>query len=230
MSWNFSGSMNGVSGVNMGPVHNTGNMGPVNVGNNAGLHVNGPGLDDKNKVYREVENLKKVNSAYIAKYYDWWIGEKTFYIIMEYCPDTLRKIINLRPAVFTRNYGQTMGDLEYYMSCEIFRQTLECVQYIHELCPPVIHRDLKPENILISYDSKHDRFVKLCDFGLAAVHHKTIDNQGSNAHTMDVGTVGYQAPEIGKGVKYDHKSDVYSLGVIGAELFELDRVKLEKYN
>ncbi|CAG2168670.1 unnamed protein product [Oppiella nova] len=171
MSWNFSGSMNGVTGVNMGPVHNTGNMGPVNVGNNAGLYVNGPvtssesssgnnsqgqggksgsvnkklnriryevvlvpqaeyqqnvnneesaifdklsiigqGLDDKNKVYREVENLKKVNSAYIAKYYDWWIGEKTFYIIMEYCPDTLRKIIKLRPAVFTRDYGKTMGD------------------------------------------------------------------------------------------------------------------------
>jgi serine/threonine protein kinase len=186
------------------------------------------GLDDKNKVYREVENLKKVNSAYIAKYYDWWIGEKTFYIIMEYCPDNLRKIINLRPAAFTRHYGQTMGDLEYYMTCEIFRQTLEYVQYMHGLSPPVIHRDLKPENILISYDSEHDRFVKLCDFGLAAVHNKTINNQGSNAHTMDVGTIAYQAPEIAKGVKYDHKSDVYSLAVIGAELFELDREELEK--
>ncbi|CAG2177866.1 unnamed protein product, partial [Oppiella nova] len=197
---------------NMGPVHNTGNMGPVNVGNNAGLHVNGPGagnesspgdnsqgqsglsgvsgLDDKNKVYREVESLKKVNSAYIAKYYDWWIGEKTFYIIMEYCPDNLRKILNLRPDLFARQYGKTMNDLEYYMSCEIFRQTLECVQYMHELRPPVIHRDLKPENILISYDSEHDRFVKLCDFGLAAVHHKTINNQGSNKHTIDVGTPG----------------------------------------
>ena len=84
----------------------------------------------------------------------------------------------------------------------------------------VIHRDLKPDNIfLITRDGRPD-FVKVLDFGLAKLTH------GSGpvpAYTTDaglvMGTPYYMSPEQceGRG-KVDHRSDIYSLGVI---LFEL---------
>jgi eukaryotic-like serine/threonine-protein kinase len=84
----------------------------------------------------------------------------------------------------------------------------------------VIHRDLKPDNIyLITRDGKPD-FVKVLDFGLAKLTH------GSGpvpAYTTDaglvMGTPYYMSPEQceGRG-KVDHRTDIYSLGVI---LFEL---------
>ncbi|CAG2165846.1 unnamed protein product [Oppiella nova] len=72
-------------------------------------------------------------------------------------------------------------------------QILESVQYLHELNPQIIHRDLKPENIL-------------------------IDENVTNG----VGTIKYQAPEIAQGAAYGHKIDIYSLALIGGEIFEFD--------
>jgi serine/threonine protein kinase len=84
----------------------------------------------------------------------------------------------------------------------------------------VIHRDLKPDNVfLITRDGKPD-FVKVLDFGLAKLTH------GSGpvpAYTTDagivMGTPYYMSPEQCEGrAKLDHRTDIYSLGVI---LFEL---------
>ncbi|CAG2183991.1 unnamed protein product [Oppiella nova] len=80
-----------------------------------------------------------------------------------------------------------MDCVEYLISCEILRQILESVQYLHELNPQIIHRDLKPENILIAEN--------LCDFGLATVLDKRIHYQTNNKHTADVGDMRYMAPE-----------------------------------
>ncbi|CAG2180901.1 unnamed protein product [Oppiella nova] len=95
---------------------------------------------------------------------------------MEYCSQSLRNILQIKPRVFGRQLGDSMNSYEYFISCEIFRELLQCVQYSHELSPQIIHRDLKPENILISYDPKHNRFVKLCDFGLATIHDKDANS------------------------------------------------------
>ncbi|CAG2171090.1 unnamed protein product [Oppiella nova] len=99
-----------------------------------------------------------------------------------------------------------MDCVEYFISCEIFRQILESVQYLHELDPQIIHRDLKPENILIAKNVRNGRFIKLCDFGLAVEHQKV-----SQSHTRNVGTFVYMAPELGQSngselVKYTNTS------------------------
>ena len=94
---------------------------------------------------------------------------------MEFCSQNLRNIVEVKPQVFGRQLGEAMDCVEYFISCEIFRQILECVQYLHELNPPVIHRDLKPDNILMAKTVRNGRFFKLCDFGLATVHkHKSV--------------------------------------------------------
>ncbi|CAG2168617.1 unnamed protein product [Oppiella nova] len=86
----------------------------------------------------------------------------------------------------------------------------------------IIHRDLKPDNILIAKNVSNGRFLKLCDFGLATVHDKYIHNNTQYKHTKEVGDVHYMAPEVIQGRKYDHKSDIYSLALIGGEIFDVD--------
>ena len=64
--------------------------------------------------------------------------------------DNLRNMLKNKSKVFERNENQAMNSIEYYISCEIFRQITEALNYLHSLKPePLIHRDLKPENILI---------------------------------------------------------------------------------
>jgi alpha-tubulin suppressor-like RCC1 family protein len=70
---------------------------------------------------------------------------------------------------FKRKLFEVMTSLEYYISSELFEETLEAVNYLHSLKPPIIHRDLKPNNILIT-DGTNGRFVKIADFGLSTFH------------------------------------------------------------
>ena len=103
-----------------------------------------------NRIYMEVKNLGKVRSEYVVQYYNSWPESKYLYIQMELCSQNLRNILDIKPKVFDRQLGEPMYCVEYFISCEILRQILECVQYLHELNPRIIHRDLKPENILIA--------------------------------------------------------------------------------
>ncbi len=76
----------------------------------------------------------------------------------------------------------------------------------------VVHRDLKPGNIMI----RRDGYVKVIDFGLA----KQFDrNKGSTNGSLTrpgtvLGTVDYMSPEQARGDKVDHRTDLWSLGVV----------------
>ena len=109
--------------------------------------------------------------------------------------------------------GQTLHDrglnLPLKQSIEIGIQLADGLAAAHE--KGIVHRDIKSENIMLQKDGR----VRIMDFGLAKIKSASrLTKVGST-----VGTTGYMSPEQVQGLESDHRSDIFSLGVILYELF-----------
>ncbi len=150
---------------------------------------------------REARAANRVDHAHIIDIHD--IGEtdeSELYLVMEYLIGTpLSTELARGPMPLTR-------------AVDILEQMGAALARAHDL--GVVHRDLKSDNILITQRGGRKDFVKILDFGLAALaHDPRLAPKGAV-----FGTPEYMSPEQARGEQAGPQSDLYALGVLFFEM------------
>jgi len=155
----------------------------------------------------EAKSVNQIGNEHIVDIHDFGTtGDGEFYFIMEFLQGE---------ALVDRVKRDAPMDIERALS--IAAQVADALGASHE--HGIIHRDLKPENIFLINKGHTTDFVKVLDFGLAKLT-QGEDKVSHKTRTGSVmGTPYYMSPEQCEGKpNIDHRSDIYSLGVI---LFEM---------
>jgi serine/threonine-protein kinase len=150
---------------------------------------------------REARAANRVDHAHIIDIHD--IGETDegeLYLVMEYLVGTpLSAEIARGPMALNRGV-------------DILEQMGAALARAHDL--GVVHRDLKSDNILLTTRGGRKDFVKILDFGLAALaHDPRLAPKGAV-----FGTPEYMSPEQARGEQAGPQSDLYALGVLFFEM------------
>ncbi|CAG2172415.1 unnamed protein product, partial [Oppiella nova] len=174
----------------------------------------GENVQATNNNYKQalIPNLYAVKNIY-------WIEKNRFcFIQMPFYENTLLDIMIAKPHAFGRKFGQTMDYMEFYITCELFAQLVDGMSYLHGLSPPIIHRNLKTTNIFVTSDGLDNSFIKIADYGFEKFDKLGVKPVAKSGYE---GLSKYTALEVIKGRKYGLNADVYSLGIIGDEFFEV---------
>ncbi|CAG2115507.1 unnamed protein product, partial [Medioppia subpectinata] len=134
------------------------------------------------KLFGELRCLVQIPPEYVVQYYNSWFEHKFLYIQLEYCSHTLKDIIALKGPEFGRlSPVEPMNAIEYFISSEIFKEVLECVQYLHDLTESsdVLLRDLRADNILVADHGRDGRYIKLSNFGSVRADDADVHSVGA---------------------------------------------------
>jgi serine/threonine protein kinase len=161
----------------------------------------------RERFLNEAKIQRRLQHPNIVQIREFLIEQKKFYIVMEFIEgETLTQHL--------KRLGRPMLPSE---AIPIFRQALEGLGFAHS--QGVIHRDIKPSNIMLTRQG----VAKLTDFGIArALGTARITRTG-----MARGTPAYMSPEQIQGAKLDHRTDIYSLGIMLYEMLT-GRVPFER--
>jgi len=160
---------------------------------------------------REAKAAAVLNHPNIVTIYEINEFEDQTYIAMEYVEgETLKELINANFKMQNENLKFEIDNLQFSMEriIDITTQICDGLQKAHEA--GIVHRDIKPQNILIDKNGR----VKILDFGLAKL--KGVSQLTREKSTL--GTTHYLSPEQALGKEVDHRSDIWSFGVILYEM------------
>ncbi len=142
--------------------------------------------------FTEASLAGKLEHPHIAQIFDAGIGEDSGYIVMEYVPGgTMERFCT----------PETLLPVE--QALEIAFKCARALAFAHTR--GVTHRDIKPGNILYASEPTD---VRISDFGLA------INLGSETTQVTGVGSPAYMSPEQIRDEVVDHRTDVYSLGVV----------------
>ena len=157
---------------------------------------------------QEARNVGRVKHPNIVAVYEADIHDRQPYLVFEYIAGrALDQVIHERGALPPQEAVALMLDV------------LDAVAVAHDA--GVVHRDLKPSNVLVDA-SGHARVM---DFGIAA---RIKDSTDKGPDALVCGTIGYLSPEAAKGEAPTTGMDIFSAGLVLAEMLTGKRLVQEK--
>ncbi len=153
-------------------------------------------VEAKQRFIHEAQTASSIDHPNICTIHDFLeTGEGQVFIVMEYY------------------HGKTLKDLvkekiTLHEVVDIAIQIAKGLSSAHQ--KGIIHRDVKPANIMITEDG----VVKILDFGIAKLRGKS----GLTRTGITMGTVAYMSPEQAQGKDVDHRTDIWSFGVVLYEM------------
>lgn len=145
----------------------------------------------------EAATHSRLSHSGIVGFVEARLDSSPMYFVMEYVDGiTLKEYIKRKRVLPSREIID--------FSCQL----LSALAHIHS--KNIVHCDIKPHNVILTRSGK----LKLADFGIARTEGKLPDLPSDKA----VGTVYYVSPEQAEGKVLDHRSDLYSLGIMMYEM------------
>ncbi len=147
---------------------------------------------------KETLLARSISHENVIRIHDIGVKDNINYISMDYIKgQNLKEFIRVSGALATKT------------AITITKQICDAIDAAHR--KGVIHLDLKPQNIMVDNNGN----VYTMDFGLA----RSVVSPATRLSKKIMGTPAYMSPEQAKGEETDHKSDIYSIGIIMYEMF-----------
>ena len=163
-------------------------------------------------VYRSLKDCKNVH---FPKIFDIWTEDTT--------PESRQNVTIVEEYVDGETLAVCVKE-GLYSKRELLGfmlQLCDALEVIHTMVPPLIHRDIKPSNILINKEG----VLKLIDFDASRRYKR---DERTTSDTILLGTAEYAAPEQFGYQQTNEQSDIYSFGVLLADMFEI-RIREEAH-
>jgi len=156
--------------------------------------------ENKSRFITEAKSAAALNHQNIMNIFEIDEQNGSMFLVMEYIEgETLKShISNL----------QSGSGISYLKATDWVLQIAHGLKTAHD--KNIIHRDIKTENIMVTSSGQ----LKVMDFGLA----KLKGSSGLTKTGTSLGTLSYMSPEQAQGVPVDHRSDIWSLGVVFYEM------------
>jgi Tol biopolymer transport system component/predicted Ser/Thr protein kinase len=157
-------------------------------------------LERRRRLLKEARAASALNHPNIVTLHDIASDDGDDYLVMEFVAGrSLDQLVNPR--------GIPAEEAVHYAA-----QVAAALSAAHAV--GIVHRDIKPANIIVDGESQ----VKVLDFGLAKLVEGGDDDATLTETGVIMGTVAYMSPEQAAGKALDHRSDIFSLGVVLYEL------------
>jgi serine/threonine protein kinase len=161
------------------------------------------------RFHHEAKVLVQLTHSNIAQVHDMGDVDGTLYMAIEYVPGVDLSRVETRVE-------RSRAVMPIPMAVYIGQQMTEALGYAHRKVGAdgmplgIVHRDVSPQNVMVSYEGE----VKVIDFGLAK---STARSQKTLPSTV-MGKLGYMSPEQALAKPVDHRSDIFSAGIVVWEM------------